>query len=255
MPQRGNGLRACCLVTLALFVACASEESEVIVEETRLLSRDVLMSAGRSPLPVRTSEFRAPADALPPITSFAGRIRLRLAADAIEYNILHDELGLAANYQSAIGSLPDFNFEWFQDGDLLVPVMQGPVRNDHPFWEYVLRPGVVWREQGDNGWSRAVIPFALKQRGEDCVHNGLMTFLFGKAGEISDVAFQLVAETCMYLQLDMHGIVAAEYLPAADSSGSDAVATVRQNRAARMQQRTIQALAEDYPGVVSCLRA
>ena len=94
-----------------------------------------------------------------------------------------------------------------------IPVRRGAVPSPHPLWEFILEPGRVWQEPGDAGFARAALPFALEERNENCMHNGVLTFLFSGDGHVSDVAFEIAKETCAYFRFDWWGYAAAHYTP------------------------------------------
>ena len=71
----------------------------------------------------------------------------------------------------------------------------------------------MWQEAADGDFSRAALPFSLVQRGENCTHNGVMSFLFKSDGSVSRVAFEIASETCLYFKFDLWGLVDARYVP------------------------------------------
>src|SRR3546814_12265440 len=75
-------------------------------------------------------------------------------------------------------------------------------------------PGRVWDEAGDNGYSRVALPFALQPKNANCMHNGVLTFLFKDDGSVSKVAYQIASEPCLYFTADLWGMLAAGYTPA-----------------------------------------
>jgi CubicO group peptidase (beta-lactamase class C family) len=67
------------------------------------------------------------------------------------------------------------------------------------YWDVILQPGRVWREQGDDsGWSRAAFPLMLVNDTDNHAHQGLALFLY-KEGEVSELRFQFVQQTAPYL--------------------------------------------------------
>jgi len=197
---------------------------------------------------VQLSEFTRPAGAATAGNKFSGRLRFRTDAQDNHFRVLVDELGLVDLGRPGMQDLPPFDFEFVQESDHLVPVLQGPIANDHNWWEYVLRPGPVWDEETDDGFSRAVIPFALKERREDCIHNGLMSFLFNDQGEVSQLAFQISNQTCRYLQFELSGLLSAEYVPADVADREKAIAAFNNEVSQWMPQRPIAQLSVDYSG-------
>ncbi len=145
------------------------------------------------------------------------------------------------------GHLPPFSFQFIQDGTHIFPLIRGLIVTSHPDWHYILEPGRVWSETGDKGYARAAIPFALQERGANCTHNGVMSFLFKSDGAISKVAFQIAAETCPYFKFDMWGLAAATYTPQAIADAASAITAYEAEVAARMPTRPISALGVDFP--------
>ena len=234
------------LLLIPLLVASCSQE-----QSDRKLSREFLMHGSNSVLPVMLSEFSRPEGANDSSNRFSGRLQFALAAQENQFQIKVDELGFLDLDRPGMQDLPPFDFELVQDGDHLIPVMHGPVANDHNWWEYVLRPGSAWDEISDAGFSRAAIPFALKEKREDCTHNGVMSFLFNDEGEISKLAFQIGSQTCRYLQFELSGLLDAKYLPGDVAGSYQLVSAYADELAHRMPQRPIGEITADYPGIDS----
>ncbi len=85
----------------------------------------------------------------------------------------------------------------------------------------MISPGLAWDQEGDQGYSRASVPFALLQRNSQCVHNGVLMFLFRSDGSTSDVRYQITQESCMYFKVDMWGQLRFEKSTVALSSETD----------------------------------
>ena len=234
------------LACLALsFLSCG--ESRSPDASSRMLSYDLLMDGVAIDAPIGLSEFTPLSDARSASNNLSGRLTLATDSQSNDFRMIVDELSFADLGRPGLQELPPFNFEFVQDGDNLVPMRQGPIGNEHSWWEFVLLPGKVWDEGADNGFSRVALPFALKERREDCIHNGLMSFLFDYTGNISNVAFQISSQTCRYLQFEMRGMLGARYEPREVEGGSEAVAAVKANRASRLPQRRIDLLANYFP--------
>src|SRR6185503_18422390 len=77
----------------------------------------------------------------------------------------------------------------------------------------ILEPGRIWDERSDHGMSRVALPFTLEERNANCMHNGMMTFLFD-GRRVSNVAFEIASETCLYFKFDAWGQLAATFTPA-----------------------------------------
>ena len=239
MKRRGLVVMAC----LVLLSGCGRDDVPA-----RVLSAELLQSGVALGGPVHASEYAPVGASKPASNRFSGRLRIGPMGKVDHFLLLLDELGLISPDAPGYDSLPAFDFEFVQDGDLLIPMSTGPVVNDHPWWEFAFGTGHAWNEPGDDGWTRAGLPFALKERREDCTHNGLMTFLFKDSGAVSRAAFQVTNQTCRYLQFDMSGLLDAEYVPRAVNGATEAVATVSANRSSRLPTRPISRIAEFYAG-------
>jgi len=242
-------MRHCALVLACVTLLLQScSGPEVGSAGDRILSYERLMNGTGLEQPLPLVEFTSLAQARPASNVFSGRLTLSTDAQSNHFELLVDELNFVEIDRPGMDELPPFDFEFVQADDHLIPVLSGPVSNDHNWWEFVLRPGPVWDEELDNGFSRAAIPFALKERREDCVHNGLMTFLFNDSGAVSQLAFQISNQTCRYLQFEMRGLVQADYEPGDVTRARETVAASERYRANRVPLRPMEQLETDYTG-------
>jgi Beta-lactamase len=163
-----------------------------------------------------------------------------------EYTDRYDVVGVG---DAPVKHLPEFAFELIQVGDALVPVRRGAIPGDHPYWEWILEPGRVWQETQDGKYSRAALPFSLEEVNENCVHNGVLTFLYRADGAVSRVAYQVSSETCAYFKADLWGVLTARFTPRRIEAGDAIGHAYRAEVAARLPRKPIAALGEDFPGV------
>lgn len=166
-----------------------------------LLTYDDLMT-GSSVSPVDDSAFAIPADAAPPAFTLQGKIDLVGESNEGGFLLLRDDFLYSSDSKWA--HLPEMSFEFAQSGSHLIPVDQSLAYTGHAHWNTMVAPGRAWQEAGDQGFSRASFPFALIERNQNCVHNGVMTFLFNDT-TVSNVRYQITQETCMYFKFDMWG--------------------------------------------------
>ncbi len=218
----------------------------VVTGDRTELSRNALMANTTPHHLISMSAFAPAADASAAVNLFRGR----LSFDPIVtgFAIHRDTFNYDGDASLRVRTLPQFAFDLAQDGDTLIPLRRGPVPGEHPSWEYALEPGRVWQEPGDDGMSRAALPFALIETNANCTHNGVLTFLFDNSGAISNVVWQIASETCAYFQFDASGAGRASYTPGSDGA-AEAIAAFTEERASRMPMRPISALATDFPGI------
>jgi len=208
------------------------------------------LTAGTAPgSRIDLSGYALPANAAEPTQFFQGRLTLSNTATSGGFAEIVDTYGYTNATDSPRKHLPPFDFEFIQTGSHIFPLQRGSIASTHPNWEFVLSPGRVWNENGDNGYSRAAIPFALQQRNANCTHNGVLSFLFKNDGSISKVAYQIASETCLYFKADLWGLLDASYSQYLISNAA-ALKTAYQNEVNnRIPVRALSTIGTDYPGL------
>ena len=240
--------------TLVLLVSACQTEQHVAgpsFQPTPKYSPGKDFLLGEEPLrtPLATPAFTPPLNSKLPIQQFNGVLTLETTTSLNSIKVLKDSFGIADNKQWSLSSLPDFSFEYVSDGAAIVPVLREPQRSNHPYWEIILEPGQAWSDPADKGWSRAALPFALKEKNQNCTHNGLITFLYKADGSITRVAWQVGSETCLYLKIDLWGISEAQYQPRSIPGTADIIAVYHNEIEGRLPVKPVSALSEDYPSM------
>lgn len=208
-----------------------------------------LLTTGADPgVLIDYSNYALPAGAAMPSNRFEGNLALSGEATGGGFTEQVDTFRYTGSGDSPHKHLPEFDFELVQTGSHIFPVRRDSIANAHPYWEFVLLPGRVWDEAGDNGYSRVALPFALQQKNANCMHNGVMTFLFKNDGSVSKVAYQLAGETCLYFKVDLWGLLGATYSPHAVNNAAGLIADYQAEVNGRMPVKPLSALATDYPG-------
>jgi hypothetical protein len=238
-----RSLAALLLFTLTAIAAEAGDPAP-----RQYLRYETLMEGQRLDAPVDMGAYSPPANAHTPTQVFAGRLSFAAKQRRTGSKLLRDTDGYTAGAGRSVLHLPKFDFEFVQSGDALIPLRRGSLPGDDPNWEFLLEPGRVWQEAGDQGLTRATIPFALEERNANCLHYGVLSFLFGAGGVVSHVAYQISSETCLYFQFDLWGMAKARYTPRESREAASAVRVYEQELRSRLPIKPIAALAEDYPG-------
>jgi hypothetical protein len=189
------------------------------------------------------SAYAVPVGAANPDANFQGTLTLTNNSTS---GSIKATKGVVGSYTDP-GHLPNFSYQFVQNGTHLIPVNRGLLLTTHANWNLILEPGRVWKETTDNGYSRAAVPFALQQKLNNCTHNGVMSFLFKDGGSISNVSYQIAGETCAYFQFNAWGNLSATYTPAAVSGAATLIAAYETEVSNRMPAKPIAALATDYP--------
>ncbi len=188
--------------------------------------------------------FAIPVDAANPGQQFSGTLALKDVEGHGAFSEINTQL--QGSYKDPT-HLPQFSFQFIQVGTHIFPVRRGLQITTHPDYEYILEPGRVWQEQGDQGYSRASIPFSLQEKGANCTHQGALTFLFMSDGRISKVDFQIAGETCQYFQFNMWGLLQATYTPEKIADSAGLIRNYKKEVSSRMPTRPMAQLALDHP--------
>lgn len=232
--------------TLALLQLLHLLASPVAAAERGELAHDQLMKGATPAHPFAMTAFAPGPDAGPPSHTISGVLTFEATMDG--FRMVRDSLGLDREPDLRLRTLPRLELALAQDGGALIPLKRGPIPSGHPSWEFAVEPGQVWTEPSDEGLTRAALPFALIETLANCTHNGVLTFLFGADGAVSNVAWQIASETCAYLQFDAWGLTRAVYRPQA--TGVDAaIAAFRAERDSRMPTKPMVELKADFPSV------
>lgn len=160
---------------------------------------------------VNMNDFAMPQGAAHPIHNFCGTLTLNSTESEGFYEEVLDvnDIGVGERLH-----LPPISQEFVQHGSHLIPVIRSRQDISHPRWDFIISPGRVWNEDGDEEgtWSRASFPFALVTNDHSRqTYNGVMTFVFRNSGEISNVAYQIAHETSYKFRGNFWGIVSATF--------------------------------------------
>ena len=234
-----NALSLCLLFMLAWSANAGEMQSAISYEQ---LAGGTALS-----FPVQLSAFAPPPDAMPPSNVFQGDLTLDVANASGGFEVLKDQYSDATANDKAAQHLPAFDFQFVQSDGVLIPARRGAIPSANPEWEFILEPGRVWDQPSDHGMTRAAIPFTLEERNANCMHNGVLTFLFGKAG-VSKVAFEIGSETCFYFKFNMWGLVPAHYVQGEIPKAASIIADYTRDVADRLPTKAIASLGDDIRG-------
>jgi len=198
--------------------------------------------------PVDAGRYAPSVQAGEPAAGFEGQLRID-PGNQSTIRVLRDRFEFEGLPDTRIGVPPVIETELTTRDGRLLPAQRGLVTSSHPFWDVVLTPGRIWSEPGDGEWSRAALPFALVEKNANCVHNGLVTFLFKPDGSTSRAAWQIGSETCAYFQFDAWGMAQVAYAPGASAAREAVRARDQAELESRLPVRAVSELAAVYPGV------
>jgi hypothetical protein len=225
-------------IIICLFTVSGCGNSQ---HDRQWLTYQDLQYGFESSSPISEEALTRPEDASKPKHKFEGQLELIGESETGEIKILRGDTSVQPH-------LPEFNFEFIQVEDYLVPVRRGLILTGDDQWNYFLEPGRVWDEKGDGDYTRASFPFALSWVGSNAVQNGTMTFLFNNSG-VSKVWYQVTQETSISFRSDMWGLLDAEYHAGSVDHADEIKSAFSNELAAMIPTKPIEMLAKDYPGV------
>ena len=229
------------LMVMFAFGACAQARN--------VLQYDTLMT-GTYLATVDLSAYTADAGASAATNVFEGTLTLTFPGTLSSTTVFTNSTYVSATDVATAKTWPaDFAYQFVQNGGDIIPVRRGAIPSSHGWWEVILEPGKVWNESGDNGYTRAAIPFSLEQKNANCTHNGVLMFLFKNDGSVSRTAMQITSETCLYLKLDMWGLLTTNYTPQTVSNKAALISAYNAEVANRMPIGTMTQLAAAYPSL------
>lgn len=200
------------------------------------------------PAPVSAAHYAPSSVAETGVAELRGQLSLNLAF-ASKTSVMTDRFGFETTGDASSLTFPIIEIGIVLSGDRLLPAERGLVTADHPWWDYIMTPGRVWQEPGDQEWTRAGLPFALVEKNANCVHNGLLTFSYKADGSVTRAIWQIGSETCQYFQFDAWGVADVDYQPGLVSGDVEIIVRDAQESAARLPIRPINSLSEAYPEI------
>lgn len=169
--------------------------STLVSIQGREITLDFLNNMNSSVPPVPSSEF------LPVGNERSSRVEL----DGIIY----------FNTQT----IPTFNYEFIQKYQDLVPVQRGLIHTNHPSYDIILSPSRCWRETEDGLYDRCVVTLAVNQKYQNCVENGLLTFLVhSDTLALSPAYFQFFIENCSSVTSSIRGYATGQFTLTSNSN-------------------------------------
>jgi len=134
---------------------------------------------------------------------------------------------------------PEFSVSFISHQGYLIPLQRGIIvsgEKKNSFWNVIVSPGRIWRENSDGGFSRAAFPFVLTDNAIGQARNGIATFVYDNRS-ISSIAIQITQETAPiddYYLTDFSGIIPARYVPRSHPESSEFISSFERELRARI---------------------
>jgi CubicO group peptidase (beta-lactamase class C family) len=162
------------------------------------LSLEALEHAAVLESPVANAAYIPGADAQP-APPFHGLLRIHATALRIRPALADPRI-----CGRDVRLFPDLQLEFFTLGDCLIPRQRGQMlrpsdaASADSYWCAIAQIGRIWREPGDQEWSRAAFPIMLVNDTENHAHQGLALFLY-QPGRVSALMLQFTRQSSPYL--------------------------------------------------------
>lgn len=147
--------------------------------------------------------------------------------------------------------IPTLNFDFVQQGDKIIPSIRRLKLSENKHWDYILGVGKIWQEQADQGLFRVAMPVALVEKNQNCVHNGVVSFLLNEKGISKGIAsnfyYQISSETCIYYKADLWGSGSVEYQLEQVESKAQIIARYQQEQQSAMPVKPLAVLKKKFP--------
>ncbi|MGS2721289.1 serine hydrolase [Paraglaciecola aestuariivivens] len=134
--------------------------------------------------------------------------------------------------------LPNMQIDYVitQEGEV-IPTSRHLQLTDNPNWDYIVGVGQAWPRANTQDPSAFItLPFALVEKNENCVHNGLLVLDNPQNKPNAKFYYQISSETCAYFKADFWGTGKAEF----SSAQIQASQTIEQYQ--EYKNRTIKSL-------------
>jgi len=168
---------------------------------TGLLCTFKLAAAPSAP---RNMQDLVPSEMPPATLQIQGRITLLAQANFAKLSYV----GSSIRVDEPRRILPSMVFDVVQSqtGEI-IPLQRSLQLSDNPYWDYIVGVGKIWRSSQINGEQTHTIalPFALVEKNENCVHNGIVTFNIDAQHQSTEYYYQISSETCAYFKADFWG--------------------------------------------------
>jgi hypothetical protein len=220
-------------------IAIYNSDTDVIGEN--YFSANFLSNKKALDNPVTTQYFAPSSKSVASTGDVQGRLLIDFSKGERQLDLVRD-LWQSNTKERQIDQLPSLELELVQYEDTVLPRVRGLRGDRHPYWEFIVEPGVVWRETSDDK-NRLALPFALQQRNANCTHNGVITLMFGESGKATKAIYQVGSETCYYFKFNLWGSAEATFIDEPITDAKSIINQRKQELAERIVTKPINELA------------
>jgi len=207
---------------------------------------DILAGHAAYKKPVDFANFQVPSEA----PSFVGRQAgtLKLTAQLSDgFEVVADPSKIAKNSKFKLWDLPGFTFDFVVNSADIIPVRRGAIESNHPYFEWILEPGKVWKTP--KGLVRFSLPVALMERGANCIHTGVLMGTLSASGSPEKAMLQIGSETCLYFKFNKWALLQSQWIEKPLPSSSTVVENYREEVANRLPVQPITELSSLHPAL------
>lgn len=147
-------------------------------------------------------------------------------------------------------TLPVLSFDLVQNAqNELIPVKRELQVSQHDYWDYFVGVGKIGIDQLNKGYYRIALPLSLVEKNQNCVHNGVVTFLVDQQSQALHFYYQFSSETCAYFKPDLWGVGQVAYQPSKIDGALRIIQAYQHERSLRMTSMPLATLADNITGL------
>ena len=156
-----------------------------------------------------------------------------------QFQILKDTFNYTRASGKSLGKLPKLSFDLVIAPDgRAIPSKRGLQVTNNRYWDILFEPGNWYMK---NKKVSIVLPFSLIEKNANCTHQGMIVI------ETNSSGYQISAETCKYLQLNVSGITDIEISnKGASDFALELAGAFEAETTNRLPEKSIEMISDDY---------
>ena len=222
----------------------------------RLISLSLLMagllaacSLNAAPSTPRNMQDLVPHELPAPTLLLQGRITLLAQTKHARLSLV----GSNSRNTDPRRTLPNMVFDVVQSqSGEVIPLQRSLQLSDNPYWDYIVGVGKIWQDTDNKQTHIVALPFALVEKNENCVHNGIITFDIDTQDQSSgrfksEYYYQISSETCAYFKADFWGRGESKFEDKQYTNAALYLQHYQQEQQHRLNTQTLSQLSTRYP--------
>lgn len=131
----------------------------------------------------------------------------------------------------------------------VIPNQRHLILTDNPYWDYFVGVGVMWPVEEGQTTHKITLPFALVEKNENCVHNGVLVIESTILNTEQRFYYQISNETCAYFKADFWGAGTAVNLASKQLDAAEVISLYKKEKDNRIPTLALSALKNHVPAL------